>query len=441
VKRRPAPLPDYRAGGRTGDPGNNPYHFTISGTVTNTVILDDDQSGFSASSGWLFASGSNYSQYFDSDTHYILGKSSSSDVASWRFNVTPGVYEIAASWVGNLNRATNAQYTILLGNTVLGTATINQQNAPSGFSDAGAQRQDLGAGQFTVTSAGTLTVTLAGTGNGYLIADPVRVQFIKNVSGGPTAQVYDSSTLVPDGGSDGFGTTFVNLPVMRTFTVKNAGSATLTLSDPIQLPSGFTLVSDFGSTSLAPGSSTIFTVQMTAAAAGSYSGTLSFGTNDPGNNPYSFTVSGTATTTEILNDNATGFTATAGWLYASGSNYSQYFNSDTHYILGSASSSDLATWTFNVGPGTYRVSATWAPYSNRATNAQYTVKVGNTIVGSSTVNQQLAPSGFSDAGAAWQDLGGGTFSVTAAGTITVQLAGTGNGYLIADAIRVERVGP
>jgi hypothetical protein len=425
----------------TNDSNNNPYSFTILGTVANKVILDDDQAGFTATSGWQFASGGGFSQYYNSDTHYILGQPSSSETATWSFNVAPGVYEVSATWVADPNRASNAQYTIALGSTVLGTATVNQRNAPNGFSDGGALWQDLGAGQFTVTSAGSLTVQLAGTGNGYLIADAMRVQFVRNLSNGPVAQVYDGSTLIADGsGSDNFGTTFVGLPVAKTFTVKNAGNATLTLSDPITLPSGFTLVSDFGSTSLAPGASTTFVVQLTAAAAGSYSGTLSFGTNDSNNNPYSFTVSGTVATTIILNDSAPGFSATSGWSFASGSNYTQYYNSDTHYILGQPSSSEVASWTFNVGPGVYEVSATWVADPNRATNAQYTILLGSTVLGTATINQQNAPNGFSDAGALWQDLGAGQFVINAPGTLTIQLAGTGNGYLIADAMRVQKVG-
>jgi len=93
-----------------------------------------------------------------------------------------------------------------------------------------------------------------------------------------------------------------------------------------------------------------------------------------------------------------------------------------------------------VGPGVYRVSATWVPFSNRATNAQYTVLLGSSVQGSATINQQVGPSSFSDAGAQWQDLGAGTFTVTSAGTLSVQLAGTGNGYLIADAVRIQKVG-
>src|SRR5262249_48350772 len=78
-------------------------------------------------------------------------------------------------------------------------------------------------------------------------------------SGGPLTELLDGSLPVADGGSDSFGA-FVGSSTTHTFTVRNIGATTLTLSSTINLPSGFTLVSGFGSTSLAPGVSTTFTV-------------------------------------------------------------------------------------------------------------------------------------------------------------------------------------
>ena len=53
------------------------------------------------------------------------------------------------------------------------------------------------------------------------------------------------------------------------------------------------------------------------------------------------------------------------------------------------------------------------------------------------VNQQLAPQGFSDQGSTWQDLG--TFTITG-NQLVVQLSDNANGYVLADAIRIEKVG-
>jgi hypothetical protein len=54
------------------------------------------------------------------------------------------------------------------------------------------------------------------------------------------------------------------------------------------------------------------------------------------------------------------------------------------------------------------------------------------------VNQQVAPSGFSDAGALWQNLG--NFQIRS-GTLYVRLSDAANGNVEADAIRIQWLGP
>jgi hypothetical protein len=111
----------------------------------------------------------------------------------------------------------------------------------------------------------------------------------------PEIQVLDGATDIPDGtGSINFGTTTVGMPINKTFTVKNTGTANLTLTEPIAVPAGFSVVSSFGSTTLAPGNSTTFTVRLDAIAAGTYSGTLQFANNDADENPFDFTINGDA---------------------------------------------------------------------------------------------------------------------------------------------------
>ena len=69
-------------------------------------------------------------------------------------------------------------------------------------------------------------------------------------------------------------------------------------------------------------------------------------------------------------------------------------------------------------------------------DAPFTVFDGSTLLETVDVNQELAPGDFMDAGASWKDLG--TFTITA-DTLTVQLSNQANEYVIADAIRIERV--
>src|SRR5262249_44935279 len=156
------------------------------------------------------------------------------------------------------------------------------------FNDAGGTWQDLG--NFQIRN-GSLTVQLADAGNGNVEADAIRLQWIAPLPQGAIAQVLDGTTTVPNGtGSDSLGSTLVGVPITKTFTVQNLGAQNLTLYAPITLPAGFSLVSGFGSTTVAPGASTSFTVRLDAASTGSYSGQVSFGTSDPNNNPYTFTI-------------------------------------------------------------------------------------------------------------------------------------------------------
>jgi len=100
-----------------------------------------------------------------------------------------------------------------------------------------------------------------------------------------------------------------------------------------------------------------------------------------------------------------------------------------------------ATWSFtSLIPGKYRVSTTWLAASNRATNASYFFRsaIGGSALGSAIINQQSAPNDFSDQGSAWEDLG----IVTVTGSsLVVELTNAGaDHYIIADAIRIERIG-
>ena len=114
------------------------------------------------------------------------------------------------------------------------------------------------------------------------------------VTTAPEIAVFDpaSSPLASSTGSYSFGWTGAGMPLVKTFTITNQGSASLTLNaQSLSLPSGFSLVSAFDS-SVAPGASTTFAVRLDAAATGTYQGTVSFANNDGDENPYSFSIDG-----------------------------------------------------------------------------------------------------------------------------------------------------
>lgn len=137
---------------------------------------------------------------------------------------------------------------------------------------------------------------------------------------------------------------------------------------------------------------------------------------------------------QVVDDGDAGtFVATEGFVPFGG----QGHGNDVAFAEGTGG--HAAIWIFSLTAGTYRVSTTWTEFDNRATNAPYFLFDGDNFLDYAPVNQQLAPDDFSDGGTAWEDLGGGVYSVTS-GVMYVFLLNDANGFVIADAIRVERLG-
>ena len=78
-------------------------------------------------------------------------------------------------------------------------------------------------------------------------------------------------------------------------------------------------------------------------------------------------------------------------------------------------------------------------HSNRATNALFVIRdaAGNQL-GIASVNQKASPSDFVDANISWRDLGAAiNFN---GGSLIVELSNAAGEFVIADAIRIERIG-
>ena len=105
--------------------------------------------------------------------------------------------------------------------------------------------------------------------------------------------------------------------------------------------------------------------------------------------------------------------------------------------------SEAAAWTFNLlSPGRYHLSATW--YTNPffsdlwSTAARFEVSDGSTVLDTVRLNTQSPPNEFSDAGSDWESLG--EFEITGTTLRVRLLTALDDRYVIADAIRVERIG-
>ena len=105
--------------------------------------------------------------------------------------------------------------------------------------------------------------------------------------------VYDGQTQLTDGQATpvSFGVIAQEgSPAAKTFTVTNTGSSPLILG-AVAAPAGFSVTGDLN-TAVAPGSSTTFTIQLDLAAAGTFTGNVTFTTNDPAHDPFTLPVTG-----------------------------------------------------------------------------------------------------------------------------------------------------
>jgi uncharacterized protein (DUF1800 family) len=248
----------------------------------------------------------------------------------------------------------------------------------------------------------------------------------------------DGDGIANNTGTVDLGQTLQAVPSPQTFTILNKGNADLVVAEPISLPAGFTLLRSFGSLVVGAGSSTTFVVALNAGDAASYSGQLTFSSNDPVNGSFNFSLTGGITpfpSLRIVDDTDSGFSTVGTWTLSPGPGFQ-----GGQTAIASGSGANTATWTFSgLVPGQYRVSATWGPGPSAADNTPYTILDGSNVLGTVAVNQQVAPSTFVDANQSWQDLGGGVYAITGS-SLVVSVADQADGNILADAIRVERVG-
>lgn len=383
------------------------------------------------------------------------------NTATWTFTGLPnGDYRVSTTWYAHSNRATNALFTVT-GGVGSPSANLNQRNSPNDYTADSTNWEDI-VTTYTV-NAGTLTVTLSATGaDGYVIADAVRIAPI-SVSA-PEIQVTQGATEITDNTAVvDWGTIAQSSGnVDKVFTVTNTGLSPLILSSAtITPPTGFAVIG-YAPTSIAAGGTFNFTLRLLDSTAGNFDGQISFATNDADENPFNFRIKGAVLPSDTkIADNPTNpspkgvyntispaVSVGTGMTYVETGNWhdnddtSVGFQQDLRYAA--ANTAATATWTFTGLPaGTYRVSVTYRAEPNRASNASFTVDdgAGGLAAVTTTINQRVMPNQFSDANVYWIDLVNAFGSVTS-GTITVVLDALGsNGFVIADAIRIERTGP
>ena len=140
------------------------------------------------------------------------------------------------------------------------------------------------------------TITVEVTANdGYV--DSSTIYTHAHVMSPPEITVLDGTTNIASGQTMpiDFGSVWNGEAIRKTFTIRNDGDVALTLTAPFASTSHF-IVSQPGKTSLDPGQTTTFTVTLDTTVAWTGSETVSFESNDSGDeveSPFTFVVSGT----------------------------------------------------------------------------------------------------------------------------------------------------
>nr|MDZ8039048.1 choice-of-anchor D domain-containing protein [Nostoc sp. CreGUA01] len=184
-----------------------------------------------------------------------------------------------------------------------GTAALSLSNLklPNGFSLVGTLPTSVAANASTTITV-ALNTTTPGTYGGTLIFsnnDSNESPFDFAISGTvkpaptPEIQVLNGTVDIADGSTTAinFGDAIVGNTLTKTFTIKNTGTAALSLSN-LKLPNGFSLVGTLP-TSVAANASTTITVALNTTTPGTYGGTLIFSNNDSNESPFDFAISGT----------------------------------------------------------------------------------------------------------------------------------------------------
>ena len=114
---------------------------------------------------------------------------------------------------------------------------------------------------------------------------------------GSGIEILDGSTTPNAGDDTDFGTITAGSILNRTFTIRNTGTATLNLSGSVlggTSATSYTITSPPPAT-IAAGSSATFTIAYNPTVGGIHNATFSVTNNDSNENPYNFSITGTAT--------------------------------------------------------------------------------------------------------------------------------------------------
>ena len=412
--------------------------FSVYGRVDPWVaIADDSGGGFTTQGAWT--SYVSLPGWFESSTSTVSAGDGQS-YAEWRFeDLSAGTYQVAATWKPYLlGRAKNAPYEFWLDDQRVFQVRVNQRPAPDDYHQDGADWEVLADG-LQISEHQTLRIRLSNNADGFVVADALRLE--RRSSQPPNHKLalveLESDTTDRRVRFTSLGeTAFTGQEILRTVLVRNVSQEAVPLPRAPELPAGFTLANEFSPVTLQPAATIPITIKLAASSPGLYEGNVRF--LDASDEPVLSIPVVADVRNVLIADNSDGLFSFSG-PWAQADPYAGWYRDTVLYSTGPAPDG-YAQWRFDqLRSGVYRLAVNWHPYaSGRATDANYQVWLDDQLLYSLITDQRVAPTDAYWNNQKWHQLTEGIY-VHAGQTLRVVLSSHANGFVVADAIRLEHV--
>lgn len=403
------------------------------------VTIDNLDAANRTSGTWTQST--NVKGYYGSNYH-VRRAGTGSNTFTWNFHLPrASTYEVFVHYTAAFDRATNAPYTIHAKSGAV-TKTVNQQTNGSRWVSLGTYAFDGGSNR----------IVQSDNANGYVIADGVRLKLVEEAT--VTSGVIDNTDTHATSTTGTWNTSTnvkqywgSNYQVHRSGTGSNRFTwrFTPTESGVYRISTWYPAASDRATN--APHTITYnggtYTQRINQKQNGGRwveLGVFPFQGGQEGRVRLSDNADGFVMADAIrfelvpnmtIRDDADPETASTGGNWVHSTAIKTFYGSG--YIYNhKGTGEDTFTWNLDIpASGTYNVYTRFQPYTNRATDAPYTIRHqdGEDVV---RINQR-------ENNGVWVKLG--TYTFDKDGTNQVMLSDDANGLVVADAVLVEPVSP
>ena len=364
------------------------------------------------------------------------------DADLYLYNFAADVVGTDISWTGNLVNSSWVESTVTWNSHNSSFAATPENTGTASCDDEGYNNFDITSliSEYNSDQSSYHGILLSGGGNGalYISKDngtgqdtnqqPYLIVVHKSV---PEIEVYGGGNNIDDGGGNTpsaatdteFGDVVIgNSSDAHTFTITNAGDATLTISS-ISVDNTMDFSVDDLNTTISAGGCSTFTATFQPGSAGVKTGIITINNNDDDENPFTFNVNGTGLDLPFVDiTNANVFVA----------------NDVLNYTIGGTNNAQVVgimTWSNDQGgSGTLAASASWTINNiGLAVGANVITVTGTNVYGTSTNDTVTITRLGSGTGAPFVDITNDNATVTFDVTIYT-IGGTNNAQVVGDIV-------